>query len=1304
MSALEVTEVEDATFGGETSSAESYGTEKASRDAIQKPIPRTEAEPEGGFFHMLKGMASPELYDLAKALLGRPPEVYRKFRGTLGMFRYPNLPGDPENVDFIRNNIRILINPSLGKNADALARVLAHEIGHLIDYLPDLPHTLSRGNILSRIASLRKHMPHTIAAHPGGADPMTPNDRKALRKEAERQVNEMGIKDKEERNAARKAITKALIDAEVESRGLLSADEIRQELISLTKWWSGDYEEASAKHKEYRESSKELYAEAISVFLNTPGELKARAPKFWEGLVNYIDRKTEVLDNYLAIQELMSSDTELGRKRTEATLKMFGKTDQKIMASATSRVAADNSIWETIRQQLEHFIIQADRWIANKFALTLKEIKKVIKKGKAGQITKRAMEAAETCMYILDELFTIDSTNHKMLRDIDRNIFTPLLAAGISRNDFGEYLYLERIANGDRDDKINPQGYDAPAAREQLKFTAARLGESNYALVQQFGERFHDIVFEIVTRAVEAGVYNRQMYKDEIVPNKDFYAAFGVTKYVSDYVGPEIRKQIGTFEDIANPFDYTIMKMLSLNRLIELNKAKRSVVQFFLEHFDERSIRKAKVPYRQSKPSETLKKGFKWLMVLEDGHYAAYEVEAHVVTIFQQHDIGGLAPIASVLQSGTYRAFHPVLVQYNPGFIAANPFRDFKRTAVNLGTLGAMLNKEKIRELMADGMSRSEAKKRATKQKITLKDVIKQYAKGLPVGIARGNSQFRISKGAARIDIPLVDEMMDAKALDVPWVTIDHQLDEQISVRDLSRGRFGSEKKSSLRMRGPLEQMLENAGLRAEEKKGKREKRIQNWPLETGRAINLIGDFFNAVEGLGVAQETTAKVAAWKLLEERGVPVQRRAYLVRKHAGTPDYKARGLATALTNGTFMYSKVAFNGLKADSSLAFGRDTAFSWWWRTFLWNIMPTALSKSAKYGAFGSAAYLAFRHIPDVFLTNYTIIPVGWLVQAAGESAGFLDPEDEDDQAEHPMVFISIPRDESGKLISNVFGSMMDVAAEAMGGNTEHGTAQSAAHDLFGDVTGAILPSLSPPIELTIKWTAYASGHNPDDPFYGTKIVPPNDFKSEGWISTRPMVSWSLSKFGAIDTFVHPITGPLLGETFSGEDETYTQTTIRSMPGFNRLIRVSDRGITEAEWGRLRENERDDARFRSDLPKSARERTTTMYRLQQIQSDLSDHKKDKLLLHRHWYGQSYLPITREMKQAEADGDTGTYERKKQQLADDAGNLEKYEGDIRDRMRKIMRRTRPKPGTEEYYDRLRKWRSDRDKAREWLDRH
>lgn len=118
----------------------------------------------------VSALEGPELVELATSLLGRAPKIMQQLRQRAhGMFK----PGK----GIIELQAKIFEDP-----ANAL-KTLAHEIGHAVDWLPD--KFMNRGNILGRIASLKRFMKGYMADTEGGvADPLTPKDKARLEKEA----------------------------------------------------------------------------------------------------------------------------------------------------------------------------------------------------------------------------------------------------------------------------------------------------------------------------------------------------------------------------------------------------------------------------------------------------------------------------------------------------------------------------------------------------------------------------------------------------------------------------------------------------------------------------------------------------------------------------------------------------------------------------------------------------------------------------------------------------------------------------------------------------------------------------------------------------------------------------------------------------------------------------------------------------------------------------------------------------------------------------------------------------------------
>jgi N12 class adenine-specific DNA methylase/2'-5' RNA ligase len=239
----------------------------------------------------------PELVDLARALIGIP-EVVKKFRkdGKRGEFR------GAEGVK--HGDIRIHAGLFRKGMEHQLAATLAHEIGHLIDWLPH--YTLKHGNLLGRLQTLTNFLKHTYPGTDG--------------------------------------VTVKLAD-------------VRDELLQVSALWRPwDPMESSASYTAYRKSSKELYADAISALLNNPGFLQEHAPIFYQEFFAQLDQKPDVKRAYFDLQALMSGTREeLIARRREGVRGMFeeGDTDsvelERLRQAEKARGRQD--FWFRFRQQ-----------------------------------------------------------------------------------------------------------------------------------------------------------------------------------------------------------------------------------------------------------------------------------------------------------------------------------------------------------------------------------------------------------------------------------------------------------------------------------------------------------------------------------------------------------------------------------------------------------------------------------------------------------------------------------------------------------------------------------------------------------------------------------------------------------------------------------------------------------------------------------------------------------------------------------------------------------------------------------------
>jgi hypothetical protein len=1229
-------DTEEADNVGNEETGKSPEAEDPTKSGVTYPQP-----PEEPGRPVKLAVPMPELIELARAMLGgKLPQIGRRLKSSLGLFKY--LEGTSYR--------EILIKPDTAKNEYQLAQVLAHEIGHLNDFIPE--NTIRRGNILGRIGSLRGYLKHYLGGFPGGASILTDKERARLHREAKKAATKTFQREVEEEieqisgltpddvkrvfshydssrpetienealyeyikrlpETQKVAIARAvmknmlpdelkrfanvvriktgrtitieepatgdilaewrkLIDEEIRKRWLLSRELIQKELIDLTKWWSGDYSPAS---REYRESSKELYAEALSVFLNAPQQLKARAPEFYRGLMGYLERKPVFMQTYLELQEILNGSPEdVAKNRSERIDAMFDEGDAKIMAAIEARKAARQSVKESIKQFLEQYILDVH-------APVNKRLKKI-------QKTSVRIRDDNNAMYVIDELNMIDNPNHAMLDRIQREVYEPILKEGMSREDIGEYLLMRRVIN-ERNEIANPLGFTPSAAGEQLGAMKTRLGDEKFDKLEALMQRWHEIIFDRTVQAVAHGVYSQSAFTEKIEPNKENYATFAVIKYLEDYIPAGLKNQVGTFEGVANPFDATTLKMITLNRLIELNRAKNSVRDLLQTSFSD-EISHVDLPYGAKEPTKQPKDGFEHIAILEDGKLEWYEVPKEIALAFQMHDVGGLARIAGILQSAVYKVFHPLFVSFNPGFIAANPFRDFRRTAINLGAIGNNLHKDLVAKLLERGYTKEGAEKAAKSQKITLGQVMWAYWKSVPVS-------YRRARG---VSDELIDRLFEERVLTTPFVDV--------------AGETG--------ITSPLERLLKQHGL-VEVEKSKR------------LAVRGIRALLDGIEAIGVFQETSSKVAGYNLLSERGVPPRERSYIVRKYVGTPDFKQRGLATPVTNSVLMYSRVRWNGMQADMRLGTDPKTAGGYWWRRVVWSVIPTMLKHMALLGLFGITIKEMMDRIPRYLRDAYDVIPLGFVSNSD-------DPKDMG-----KVLFLTIPQDDLGQSIGIITSKMLEIAENAAGSENAK-TKEQLAHDIYGEAWGQLVPNVNPVLDIGWKWSQYAAGINPQDSHFNEQIVSKIEWEAGGWAAARKMMAWTVDKFGVVSTIVHPIAGPLLGRPYGVGNESTTEVIASSIPGLSRLVRVSDKGLSEEEWLEIENEDREKARFRLGLPTETRRLTVERYRMMRQTTagkDLSAVEIERKAIVDHWYSAYYLPLVEEIKNKEAEGESAARER------------------------------------------------------------
>jgi len=563
-----------------------------------------------GHLDKVKAIEFPELVELAKELMGVVPSVAKMMEHKHGMF-----------YSLERGRIKLNMDLFKQENYKQLVATLAHEIGHLIDYLPN--RTLKRGNLLGRLFTLRGFLKSTFGSE-GSLD--------------------------------------------LKKSGAIRNSEISAELKGVSEYWRPyDKEESTASFSAYRNSSKELYADTISMLFNDPKKLKEMAPIFYEQFFENLDRKPDVKNAYFDIQELLSHDrATLIKLRRERTREMFDRADYK--AEELQRV-----------KEAEKAVKANDYW--ERFTYTIRSINQPIY-DKVNKIEKEGAHIPddENPKYLLSGRNYLAGRIKAEFEDNIKPIMVNLERNGIDWKTFGEFLLYERVAEGDRSEFANPGGITPKDAKERIETLKVYYGDRYEVLVKN-GKSFREFLKDVSKDAYDAELFSNELF--EKFKENDKYAPFQVVEYMDNYVAWKTKTQVGTLKDVNNPANSLILKTISIIKATENQKNKVATFNFLEEYFPN-EIEEAKMVYtgKGRVPVESRDKSLALSTYYEDGKLRGKYIDKYIAKSLEKDSISRNRAVMTVLSPLSYlnqKLFRPLFVIYNPGWIPFNFIRDFLR-------------------------------------------------------------------------------------------------------------------------------------------------------------------------------------------------------------------------------------------------------------------------------------------------------------------------------------------------------------------------------------------------------------------------------------------------------------------------------------------------------------------------------------------------------------------------------------------------------------------------------------------------
>ena len=930
----------------------------------------------------------PELVELARELQATPT-VVRAFRNG------------QQRGQFSERGIRLRADLFKAGNEFQLAATLAHEIGHLIDWLPS--RSLKRGNLIGRLFSLRSFMKWKFNAPDGST---------------------------------------------------IHNKEIKAELMALSDAWRPwDRTTATDSFRKYRESSRELYADALSVLLNDPERLKLDAPIFFKQFFDGLDQKPEVKAAYFDLQTTLSgTPAELTARRRAGVRQMFTVGDTKAMDLERLRQA------EKALQRKEFFQRLRAQHV-DKHTPVIDRVRELEKRG-----TRLNPDD--------DPRFALEERNYlggKLKAFTDKHflpIYQTLTEAKIDWHEFGEALFYERIIAGDRSELANPRGIAPTVASELLLTLFNGLTPAQRPIIRAQMDAFRTIIKDVAGEAYQAGLYTDALYTQ--MQANPAYVSFRVIEHIDQDVTSRVYRQIGTLKDITNPADASMLKVLVTLRAIEHNKVKKTVFAF-LEKYSPDAIEQAKEVWngKGHRPIDPKDHDRRMITYFVAGRLRGKYVPHAIADSLENESVGGNMAIVAGLRWMNSGLFRPVFTSFNAGFQTYNFARDFLRFWKNTPTM-------------------------------TVARALRRYYQAVPLARVRA---FGINERGASMKLRLAHkELIQAEEAGLLSVTFN----------DLSKGRHVED----TQIEDTLQRMGVGGFSAAKPAKGLARilKPIVTWMTEVGDFIETLPKAAALYEykGAGTIAEIPADVRSFirrkigspdYLAGGTHKPITNELFLFSNaitQALRADYEVA------TEGAPIPPKPQAGGGSGGSGTPPGGGTPAgpspfdraNFWWKTAATNIVPKLWWFAVLYlltkdgddpdSPMGRLRRMA-RGISEYDMTNYLVVPLG--MDGKGN-----------------VTYLRVPQDDSGRLLGGLAWKLLRAAS----GDKD---VWKSAMQVF-DYTAGQAPNLTPSLGAIGDLAQMASGRNVYDAFRSRFLFTDDEMKAGGWQKTKKFIGYEFQQLG----------------------------------------------------------------------------------------------------------------------------------------------------------------------------------------------
>lgn len=1047
----------------------------------------------------------PEIVKLARELMGKFPEVTTRFGPyTAGRFYYTE-------------GGKIKLNASIFSKPEVAAKVLAHEIGHLIDYLPD--YTMARGNLLGRLASLNRYLKTMLNEFPDGDGVfITPKDRVRLQKEAKELAKQnFETVSREVVIGTEPTNTQDILDIWNTTTGGIKNPELLAYIQTLTSAQKVELVKTAIRGKvpkwvEFKKTIKETITE--KVLKNSPADIK----KIYKQLLQDEIIKRRLVDLATVKKELQLLSQKwrpYNPNLAPPSYVKYRNSAAELYADSISVLFNDpvllNKDAPTFYKTFFNYLDSKPQVKENFFAIQNiinggpgdvissreADIRDMFKKGEDLFQAKIAERKTGSKDYVFRLKYELVDQNTKVIDQVTRDkkagkpvsdddnpiywleghnyvggiikgwvetyinpVYKNLARNDISWEDFGEALFLERVIN-ERGDLANPLGFDPKTAQTQLDHLKKNIGEGKYRVIEQQLKTYREGIKAVMESEDAKAFYSPEVI--EMAKKNPAYATYQVLDYFDLNLPASIKHQVGTLKEIANPATATVVKTMSIMRALERNTVKVKIIKWQKDlHAEE--IQDAKTAWngKTHVPVEPRDDKLALFTVMERGKFKGYYIDSFIAKTMERNTTGHNSAVLGAINFFNSKGFRPLFIQFNLGFQSFNFARDYQRAIVNFPS----------RSLVKSFLL-----------------VSRGYARSIKPSIARA------------FDIPnaTISEMENAKILSITY-------------NDLIRGAEEEDQQ--------IDALIRRAGLSP--LVGKK----QNFFIKPFAAV------LDFISRTGDLIETLPKVAAYKELNGK-MPSQELASFIRTSIGSPDFMRKGSAYAVYNNVFLFSNAIKEGVRADYNVAFAnpRTRAGNWWKRSQL-TFLPVMLMFGATLGVFGEELKKMFKNVSEYDKSNYVIVPFG--------------------MKDGQTIYMRIPKDETGRLLGAILWKSLNI----------FNNQKPVPTDIFDIAAplGGQVPSVTPILTAMIALGQYMSGNNPYDYFRNRNVIPDTEFKAGGIHALKPFAIWEAQTLGA-SVFMQAY----VSEKGTGT-KTWYQKLLEAPVASNilgRWLKVSDYGQTE---------------------------------------------------------------------------------------------------------------------------------------------